>query len=128
MQVVENNEVPTNVQTEQRKGYSGEEKFEITGDEFVKIIEGLVQGINNCKIEKHTIKHKYIDEKGEDVKNPTKRQIDLGRVRKVFDVENTFKDVVIEYNATKLHPAMLIAQSVINEINQRNIDNGVVSF
>lgn len=68
-------------------------------NEISTMLESLIEAeIDN----KTSFKHKFIDESGKEIKNPTPKQIETKKLKKIFDVERTIFEPKIETTISEL--------------------------
>lgn len=109
-------------------GYLGDEKIEITANEFNLIKVALEQGISATQTVTYPEVFQFLNkETGKAVKNPSKDDLALGKVIQVTDKESTFsrENAKLSYDGSKLAPEMLYAQELILEIHTRNVEAGI---
>ena len=69
----------------------------------VKEISLLFETLIEKEIENKTsFKHKFVDDSGKEIKNPTPKQISDKGLKKIFDVERTIFEPKIETTITEL--------------------------
>lgn len=109
-------------------GYSGDEKIEISAEEFQIMKYALEQGMMNTETAKYPKQYFYVSAKtGKEVKNPSQKDIQEGNVSKMFSAEATFspENLVQSFDADKITREMLVAKEIILSIHARNVEQGV---
>ena len=109
-------------------GYTGEEKFEISANEFQLMKVALEQGVRNtAKIEAVEVQMFLDAETGNVVENPTEQNLALGKVLVTTDKGATFSqsNMKYTYDMTKLTREMLMAQELLVDIHLRNVETNV---
>ena len=112
----------------QQYGYTGEEKFEISSGEFQMLRLALEKGLQNgTKLEAQEV-IVYLDaQTGEKVENPSREDIEMGKITLVTDKQATFapENIKFSYDMTKISREMLLAQEILADIHLRNVESGV---
>ena len=67
--------------------------------EISSMLETLIEGEITTKT---SFKHKFVDDSGKDIKNPTPKQIEDKNLKKVFDVERTIFEPKLETSISEL--------------------------
>ena len=67
--------------------------------EISSMLETLIEGEITTKT---SFKHKFVDDSGKDIKNPTPKQIEDKKLKKVFDVERTIFEPKLETSISEL--------------------------
>ncbi len=109
-------------------GYLGDEKIEISANEFNLIRTALDHGIAATqKIDYVEITAYRDSETGKAVANPKEEDVASGKVRLITDKEATFhpSNAKVVYDGQKLKPEMLYASEMILDIHIRNVEAGI---
>lgn len=109
-------------------GYTGEEVMEITSYEFQILKIAIEQAIRNTEEIKFPKKYFWVSTKTDkEIKNPSKKDIESGNVKKMFDRDATFSqnNMVETFDASKLTRDMLEAQEIILQLHARNVEEGI---
>lgn len=67
--------------------------------EISLVLESLIEKEIDTKT---SFKHKFVDESGKEIKNPTPKQIESKKLQKVFDLDRTIFDPKMETTITEL--------------------------
>lgn len=96
----------------------------MTTEEFQVIREALSHGIEATVIRTYPEKVVYVNvETGKQVKSPTTKQLESGKVVKQLNVDATFQNPVISYNE-KITPALVNANAIVAQMVNKHIQEG----
>jgi hypothetical protein len=109
-------------------GYLGDERFEISANEFQLLKVALEKGFSNTLRIEATEVPMFLDaETGMPVENPSEENLALGKILVTTNKEATFSqgNIKYTYDMTKLTREMLMAQELLVDIHLRNVETNV---
>lgn len=108
-------------------GYAGDERIEISVQEFVALRKALEKAMENgTRIELPQVLNHFDVTNGTRVKKPTKKKLEEGNLQEFVDNEETFteKNAKVVYDSN-LYPEVYNGLSLLMLIHNRNVDNDI---
>lgn len=108
-------------------GYVGDEKIEISVQEFIALRKALEKAMDNgTKVELPQVFNYFDVTKGTRIKKPTKKKLENENVKEFFDSEATFSEdnAKVSYDAN-LYPEVYNGFSLLMIIHNRNVEEGI---